>query len=249
MRDDQIALQLYTVRRLLAEDLDGTLRAVAEAGYRAVELAGLPAMDPETIRRALSDAGLAPVSSHESIDSLRRDEDQIARRLETLGCPRLVVPSLPGADRATPSDVRRVAGELGAIAERLARRGIRLGYHNHTFEFEPLDGTTVWDELMDALPPDVDLEIDVLWASVGGRDPADLIAAHADRVRLLHMKDRATQPETRDAPAGEGVLDWPRIVEAGRAAGVEWYIVEQDEPRDALADIDRARKHLAGLAA
>ena len=74
------------------------------------------------------------------------------------------------------------------------------------------------------------------------------IRATADRVRLLHMKDRAAGPEPRDAPAGEGILRFPAIVEAARAAGVEWYIVEQDEPGDALVDISRAYRYLHGLA-
>lgn len=249
MRDDQIALQLYTVRRQLADDVPGTLAGVARAGYAAVELAGLPEMPVEELSLALADAGLRPISSHESIQSLRADEAAVVDRVSALGCPRLVIPSLPASDQGSRDAVRRVAAEMGALADRLAARGIRLGYHNHTFEFEPLDGTTLWDELTSALPPNVDLEIDVLWASVGGRDPAELIAAHADRVRLLHMKDRAPGPETRDEPVGGGILEWPRIVEAARGAGVEWYIVEQDEPRDALADVAASRQHLAGLAA
>jgi sugar phosphate isomerase/epimerase len=140
-----------------------------------------------------------------------------------------------------------VAAELGMLADRLAARGIRLGYHNHASELEPRDGGSVWALLTGALPGSVELEIDVLWASVGGHDPAELIATHADRVRLLHMKDRAAGAEPRDMPVGAGVLRWPAILAAARAAGVEWYIAEQDEPADALVDIASARRHLEGL--
>ncbi len=111
----------------------------------------------------------------------------------------------------------------------------------------PLEDTTVWDVLLDELPPEVELEIDVYWAAVGGRDPAAEIVAHADRVRLLHMKDRGPDPEPRDVPAGEGTLDFPAIVGAGREADVEWYIVEQDEPAAPLDDIARARDYLTTL--
>ena len=95
----------------------------------------------------------------------------MADRLGELGCPRVIVPWMPEADRATADDVRRFAAELGEFARRIAAHGIRLGYHNHEFEFAPLDGTTVWDVLLAELPPEVELELDVYWAAVGGRTP------------------------------------------------------------------------------
>jgi sugar phosphate isomerase/epimerase len=140
--------------------------------------------------------------------------------------------------------VRAFAVELNGYARQLGDRGIRLGYHNHSFEFAPLDGTTVWDVLLAEFAPDVDLELDVYWASVGGRDPAVEIRAAADRIRLLHVKDRSAGAEPHDAPAGEGILDIPGIVDAGRDAGVEWYIAEQDEPQDALRDVATAYRNL-----
>jgi sugar phosphate isomerase/epimerase len=248
MRHDQIALQLYTVRRLAAVDLPGTLRAVGAAGYRAVEIAGLPDIDADELARLLRENGLRAIAAHEGIERLREDADGVADRLAALGCPRLIVPWIPDTDRRTPAALRGFAAELGELAGRLGQRGIRLGYHNHSFEFEPLDGTTVWDVLLAELPSAIDIELDVFWAAVGGRDPVAEIRATADRVRLLHMKDRAPGRETRDAPAGEGNLSFPAIVEAARAAGVEWYIVEQDEPKEPLEDIASAFRYLESLA-
>jgi sugar phosphate isomerase/epimerase len=248
MRHDQIALQLYTVRRLAAEDLPGTLRAVAAAGYRSVELAGLPETAPGELARLLKGAGLRAVAAHEGIERLRDDASAVADRLTEVGCPRVIVPWMPEADRRTVDDVRRFATELGGLARTFAQGDIRLGYHNHSFEFERLDGTTVWDVMLAELPPEVELELDVYWAAVGGRDPVAEIRATADRVRLLHMKDRAAGPQPHDAPAGEGILPFPEIVEAARAAGVEWYVAEQDEPHDPLNDVARAFRYLESLA-
>jgi sugar phosphate isomerase/epimerase len=247
MTPDQIALQLYTVRELLATDLAGTLHAVADAGYRAVELASLPPTSPGELGRLLADAGLRPIASHESIEDLRVDAAAVADRLADLGCPQVVVPWMPPADRATGDDVRRFANDLNRFAAVVARRGLRLAYHNHEFEFDALDGTTTWDLLLERLAPEVELELDVYWVAFAGRDPVGLIAATAGRLRCLHMKDLGADPEPHDAPAGSGTLDFPAIVAAGRAAGVDWYIAEQDEPVAPLDDIRRAYRYLASL--
>jgi sugar phosphate isomerase/epimerase len=249
MQRHQIALQLWTVRRELAGDLGGTLRAVAAAGFRAVELAGLADVEPRRLRDELDAAGLRAVASHEGINRLREDAGAVADRLATLGCSRAVVPWMPEEERRTPAGVRRFATELGRLADHLAARGVRVGYHNHDFEFGRVGDATVWEVLTEALPPSVELELDVYWAAAGGQDPVAMIERLADRVRLLHMKDRATGSNGGDAPPGEGSLPMAAIVEAGDEAGVEWYIVEQDEPRDAIRDIVRGLRYLETLAA
>ncbi len=248
MRPDQIAVQLYTLRAETARDLPGTLRSVSTAGYRAVELAGLPPIEPERLRDLLAAEGLRPVAAHESIETLRVDIGAVLDRMTTVGCPRVIVPWLPDEERSDPAGVRRLADELGAIARVCAGRGISLGYHNHAFEFAALDGTTVWEVLLDALPLEVELEIDVYWAAIGGRDPVEVIRAAGERVRLLHMKDMAPGSERGDVTPGDGTLPWPEIVAAGTAAGVDWYVVEEDNPKDAIAEIARGLDFLRGLA-
>jgi sugar phosphate isomerase/epimerase len=248
MRTDQIAVQLYTLRAMAAVNLDDTLRGVAAAGYRAVELAGLPAIEAPDLRDRLDRNGLRPMGSHEGIEGLRADFDGVLERLGVVGCPRIVVPWLPETERETAEGARAFARELGELAARCADRGVRLGYHNHSFEFAPLGGTTVWQVLLDELPAGVDLELDVYWATVGGRDPVEVIRGSGGRVRLLHMKDLSAEPERGDVTPGDGILDWPSIVAAGTAADVGWYVVEEDNPRDVLAEIARGRTFLAGLA-
>jgi sugar phosphate isomerase/epimerase len=144
--------------------------------------------------------------------------------------------------------VRRIATELGEIARACADRGIRLGYHNHAFEFAPLDGTSVWDVLLDGLSPGVELEVDVYWAAIGGRDPAEVIRAAGERVGLLHMKDVAAAPDRGDVTPGDGILPWEEIVAAATEQAVAWYVVEEDNPKDAFAEIARGRTFLNGLA-
>jgi sugar phosphate isomerase/epimerase len=248
MRNDQIAVQLYTLRALAADDLPGTLRAAAGAGYGAVELAGLPPVAPEALRDLLAAEGLTPMGSHEGLARLRDDLDGVLDRLTVLGCPRAIVPWMPEEDRTTPDAVRALARELNGIADACRDRGIRLGYHNHAFEFEPLDGTTVWDILLDELDPSVELELDVYWAAYAGRDPVELARSMGERLRLLHMKDMAERPQGGDVVPGDGVLPWPAIVAAGTDLDVDWYVVEADNPTDAVAEVTRGLGYLRGLA-
>jgi sugar phosphate isomerase/epimerase len=247
VRTDQLALQLYTVRESLEADLPATLGRVADSGVDAVELAGLPPIDAEALRDALAKAGLRPIASHESLERIQANPDAVIERLHTLGIRRAVIPWLRPELRSTPEVARRTAQELRRLAQYFDVRGMRLGYHNHDFEFAPLDGTTLWDVLMEELPAGVELELDLYWASIAGQDPVELIKTCGSRVRMLHLKDMAATPAREDLVPGDGVLDWTGIVTLATELGIDWYIIEQDNARNPFVDIARARNFLLGL--
>jgi len=101
------------------------------------------------------------------------------------------------------------------------------------FEFAGAPGERLWDGLLATVGPSVRLELDVCWVRVGGEDPAALIASLAGRIGSLHLKDVDADLRTSRIP-GAGVLPWREIVDAGDRAGVEWFVIEEDEPPDAL---------------
>lgn len=244
MRADQIALQLYTVRDSSKADFLGTLREVAAIGYGAVELAGLYGVPAERVRQTLDEHAMRAVSAHISLPELEQRPEGVVADLRALGCERIVVPWVGEGHRAPATAVRALATELNSWGLRLRDEGLQLAYHHHDFEFKPLDGSRMWDILTAELDPAlVGLEIDVYWAKRGGNDPAALIARHAPMVQLIHLKD-IDPVDSADLPAGEGALDWEAILSAARAAGAAWYIVEQDNPRDAIADVRRAREQM-----
>ena len=221
-----IALQLYTLRERARADLRATLQEVANAGYRAVELAGLHGHSPADARRALDDAGLRAPAAHVPFSGF----DALGE-LHELGCSYAVLPGLPD-DRRAPRTAAEALNDLGA---RCTAAGLRFAYHNHAWELE----TGLLDELVERTDPAlVSFELDLYWAHVGGGDPVGLLERCQGRVELVHMKDAAE--DGSDAPVGEGVLRWPEIVAAARAAGVRWYVVEQDEPADPLRDVETA---------
>lgn len=242
-----VGLQLFTVRDLLARDRDGTLRSVAEIGYRTVELAGLAGASARDMRRSLRDCGLDAPSMHASYERLGRDLDAVAEEAHTLGAEFLVCPSIDADQRVTRDDWKRAGQSLGRMAREVRRHGLSLAYHNHDFEFTPLaDGSIPFDQMMrETDTRDVRLELDVYWVAKAGRDPVQCLKDHRDRVRLVHLKDLATDGAT--AELGGGVLDIGQFVRSALAIGVKHLFVEQDSSVDPLASIRASFRFLQRL--
>ena len=247
MREDQISLQLYTVREHTARDIPATLRRLAEIGYTAVELAGYGSLSPEDIRRLLDDLGLRASGAHISLDSWEKDPEAVISDMHALGCTHAVVPIIP-LELRDEDAVARLAESFNRWGELCCSEGIAFSYHNHAFEFAPLGETTMWDLLLQQTDPRlVHLELDLYWVRYGGGDPETVLRDLGERVSLVHLKDMADDERRSDLPVGEGTLPWQGLLQAAEAAGVEWYIAEQDNPRDAFEDVQSSLRHLRGL--
>lgn len=238
---ERIALQLYTLRTETAKDFAGTLRRVAEIGYPAVELAGFGGLAAAEVRTILDDCGLTAPSSHVPLVMFEsRLEDAIADAV-TLGSNYIVMPFLP-PDQRDHDHVQAVAALLNLAGGAAKQAGLVLAYHNHAFEYEPLaggrDGETMFDYLLSNTDPAlVAFELDAFWTRVAGIDPVTELQRLSGRVPLLHFKDYTGETTAESAaPVGEGSLNWPLIINAANEAGVEWGIVEQDYPKDPMAD-------------
>lgn len=252
--DERLAVQLYTLRSLTGGFAD-LLRTVVAAGYRAVETVGTHGLEAAAMRDALDAHGVEVVSSHVSLADLERDLDGALRFADEVGNHALVMPWLPEERR--PDDVagwRALGRRLDEIGARCADRGVRLLYHNHDFEMEPVDGAAgvVWllDEADEA---HLGFEPDLAWVVRGGEDPDALLERFRGRCPRVHVKDLAA-PGTGEreggwAAVGDGVLDWDHLTRLAKAAGAEWYIVEHDQPLDPVESIRRSREHLIGLPA
>ena len=235
-----IGVILYTLRDQMKEDFEGTLRKVAEMGYPAVEFAGYFGRSAQDIRRLLDDVGLACCGAHEGIGGIENQTGAKCDFMLTMGGRHLTVPSLPGEVRKQGAEGYRAFGErLTKAGEKVAAAGCVLCYHNHSFEFEQVDGKPLYEYMLETADPRVvKLELDVFWAVHGGQDPAAYIRRFPGRFELLHMKDMAKEGGDF-VPVGTGRLDMAGIVKAGQESGTQWYIVEQDRcqgsPFDAVA--------------
>jgi sugar phosphate isomerase/epimerase len=247
---DQISIQLFTLRDQLAIDLEGTLQALHDIGYTRVEHAGFVGRTVEEFNAALDAAGLWASSGHVLIPQPFDPAAWSASLADanTLGSRYIVHPFF-GINFATGEVVRTTAPWRAFArdlnrAGRMARdAGLKLGYHNHNWEFFRLTDNpsrTAYDVLADTTDPDlVHLELDLFWATRGARDPVDLIKQNKGRVLQYHVKDMNQAGSFEDP--GQGLLDFPRIFEHSREAGVVEYIVERDDagtpprtPADAL---------------
>jgi len=247
VRRDQISLQLYTVREHTARDVPATLRRLAEIGYTAVEFAGYGGLSPRDLRAILDDLGLRASGAHVPLESWETDPEAVISDMQALGCAHAVVPIIP-PERRDENAVAGLAESFNRWGELCRSEGITFSYHNHAFEFAPLGETTVWDLLLRETDPGlVHLELDLYWVRYGGADPEAVLRDLGERVSLVHLKDMADDEERSDLPVGEGTMPWQELLRAADAAGVEWYIAEQDNPRDAFEDVQSSLRYLRGL--
>jgi sugar phosphate isomerase/epimerase len=248
MDTNRIALQLYTVREKAAQDLDATLAQVAEIGYRAVELAGFYGRTASEMRSRLDAHGLKAASAHIPLKDFEINPTQVFADLHTLGCEYAIVPFVPPELRQTSSQFEQLAATLNRLAGLAQAENLVFGYHNHAFEFAPVDGTSLWDVLIAKTDPAlVNLELDLYWVSIGGTDPLELLQKYPGRFPLLHMKDMADSPAREDLPVGEGVLPWRKIIDQAQSTNTAWYIAEMDNPRDAFEDVKTSFQSLRKL--
>jgi sugar phosphate isomerase/epimerase len=250
-----LGIQLYTLRNEIAKDVNATIKAVAAAGYKQVEMYGFPNCD--AIVKAARDSGLALHSSHFEWDSVVNPKDdsysdfsKILDKAKEVGLKHLVIPYLADGNRKTLDDYKKVAAHANKAAALAKSAGIQLSYHNHNFEFEPKEnGVSGFDVFVKEFSADMKFELDVFWVKAGGLDPVELVNKLKGRVTQLHLKDLKKDipiPSYSSVPAdafqevGDGIIAMAPLLAAAQEAGVEHCHVEQDQSPDALASIKQS---------
>jgi len=241
----QLGLQLYTVRSLMDRDVEGTIADVAKIGYKEVELAGLHDKTAKEMRAILDRHGVRARSSHSSMQDIRRNWDRTLDDAATLGQTYIVNPWIDEPER-TAAGYTKAAHEMTVAAEAARKRGIGFAYHNHDFEFAPVDGRLGYDILLaESDPALVKMELDIFWIVKGGQDPLRYFAQHAGRFPMIHAKDITR--DGRMVDVGKGTIDWPRIFRHAKRAGLEYTFVEHDEPPSPIADAQTSFAYLHAL--
>ncbi len=250
-RLDRIGIQLYSLRRDMAEDFEGTLARVAAIGYTEVEFADYFGRPAREVAAALQRTGLRAPSAHVPIDRLRKDWGRTLQAATVIGHQYLIVPWIPEEDRATPDAVKRVAALFEGAGSEARALGIKCGFHNHDADFAPIGrnrGTTPFDILLrETTSEHVVFELDLYWVTKAGRDPLDYFARYPGRFELVHVKDSAGAPEHRMVDVGRGRIDFRAIFARQVRAGIRHYFVEHDEPADPFGFARTSYEFLRGL--
>ncbi|MEP3479439.1 MAG: sugar phosphate isomerase/epimerase [Fuerstiella sp.] len=257
-----IGIQLYTLRNEIGKDVKATIKAVADAGYKQVECYGFPNADP--MIAAAKDNGLAINSTHFDWDSVVNPDDEgvrpfaeVLEQANKANIKHLVVPYLVDKNRRNLDDYKLLCERCNQSAEEAKKAGIQLSYHNHSFEFQPMEGgVTGFETMIKEFSADMKFEIDIFWVQVGGKDPVKMIGDLKGRISQLHLKDLNASvkapmysgiPNEAFEELGDGVIDMSPILEAAEKASVEICHVEQDHSPHPIQSIQQSMKYLKTL--
>ncbi|WP_432560846.1 sugar phosphate isomerase/epimerase family protein [Kineococcus sp. SYSU DK003] len=214
----QPSVQLYSVRDTVQSDLPGAIARLAEIGFTQVEPYAFHTRTAE-FKDAFAAAGVTAPSGHAAVIDAE-DPRGIFEAANTLGITTVIDPFVPSERWQTADDVARLAQRVNELSELAHEYVVTFGYHNHAWELEnTVGGRPVLELFADQLAPEVVLEIDTFWATVGGADTPALLEALGERVQFIHVKDGAKSTDTStQQPAGQGEIDVPAILAAAPQA-------------------------------
>jgi sugar phosphate isomerase/epimerase len=251
-----LGLQLFSVRHELANDLRGTIQAVARMGYVGVEFFGAPQHTAADLKAILDDAGLVCCGWHVPLTLMQ--DDHLAETIafhQTLGNNKLIVPGIPAELRQSRADWLKMVRFFNALAAKLADHGMVTGYHNHHIEFEPLDGEQPWHTFFGNTDAAVVMQLDTGNAVSGGGELVPLVEQYAGRAVTVHLKPYSASLAAEDRHAGfrpligEDETDWAAFFTACESVGgTEWYIVEyESDAYPPLEAVDRCLQQLKAM--
>lgn len=245
MKPIPVALQMFTVRDLAAKDFVGTVRKAAALGYVGIETNWPFDIPVKELKLVLDDLDLKLMATHCALPQLEGNLQTAIEDNAYIGNHYLVCPYMPEDRRRDLQGWQKTAETLNGIGEKVCAAGLELGYHNHAFEFQLFDGRPALDILYTLTDPKLlKAELDVYWIQYGGADPVAYMRKYGHRAPAIHLKDM--DPSDRSfAEVGEGTVDMAGVMREAAAAGVVWFVVEQDHCK--RPSIESARLSLENL--
>jgi sugar phosphate isomerase/epimerase len=243
---DRIGIQLYTVRNDMEKDFEGTLSKIAGIGYKEVEFAGYFGHSPADVRAILNRLNITAPSAHGPLSMLTDNWQKTIDDAKVMGHEYLIVAYLNDDQRKSLDDYRRHADLFNSAGETARKSGIKFGYHNHDFEFKPMEGKLPYDLLLERTDPNlVKLEMDLFWITKGGQSPLTYFSRYPGRIELVHVKDMDASKNMVDV--GKGTINWAQIFAERDKAGIRHFFVEHDNPPVPLDSAKASYNYLSAL--
>ncbi|MET3979567.1 sugar phosphate isomerase/epimerase [Mucilaginibacter sp. UYP25] len=235
-----VGIQLYSLRDQLPKDPKGVIAKIAKAGYKEVETFGYSSengfwgLSAREFSAVLKANGLKTPSGHYGMDEFfgtgKMDIfNSYIKAAHATGQTYIVIPSLNHDFIKTAADFNSIADKMNKAAAVCKKEGLKLGYHNHNFEWEKVEGTTFYDTILAKTDPSlVAMEMDIYWVVRAGHDPISIFKKHPGRFAMVHVKDMdKTNPEL-NTEIGSGSIDFKTILAKAKLAGIKHYLVEQE---------------------
>lgn len=250
-----VGIQLYTVTTELEEDRDGTLKKIAEIGYTEAESASSNyyGLKPKEFADILKSFGLNWRAHHitgaqwqpdKPIKNLRDNYQEVVNDIAEGGVKYLVCSSIPVGKM---EDIKQSIDTLNKTGEACKKAGVGFAFHNHTWEFNKVDGQLPYDMFLSQISADLmKMELDLAWAVKAGVDPVELFKKYPGRFPLWHVKDleKASQ---KPVEVGTGMVDFKKIFNSADTAGLEYYFIEQDQAPRPLENIAASYTNLKSI--
>jgi len=242
----KIGIQLYTLRDVIFKDVQGTLKQVADFGYQELELFGYNdgkvfGKPVSEFAKMVKDLGMKITSGHyatgfinppdkpAAVGTLSNGWEKAVSDAKTMGQEYMLVAYLQKDERKSMDDYKKVCDLINKKAEVCKEYGIKIGYHNHDFEFEPIDGQVPYDLMLKELDPkSVSMELDLFWTIYANQDPIKLFEKHPGRFQQWHVKDMSKDDRKRNADVGTGTIDFKPIFEKAELSGMKHFYIEHD---------------------
>lgn len=247
-RIDRMGLQQYTVRRALAKDIEGTIAAIAKVGITELEFFDPFGKDVAWWTALLGKYNLTAPSSHEGLPTTDEAWGPIFDRAHGMGHTLVVVASAGHEYRGSKANWMKLADRLDKGAAKAKAAGLQFAYHNHDYEFAPVDGTTGYEILTTNTDVNaVKLEMDIYWTVKAGQDPLALMKRWPNRIVAVHVKDAGPAPERKMMDVGAGTIDFKTLLATGRKQGLRYWFIEHDDPIDPIASVAASAAALKNL--
>lgn len=257
--DRKVGIQLYTLREAIVKDVKGVIAKVAAAGYKEVETFGLSAdqkffgLTVKEFGELLTANKLTSPSGHYMPAKMlfeNGDGDDVKKLCDvgnTLGHKYIIIPYLEPGRRKTIDQYKALAERITKAGEICKQNNQQLAYHNHDFEFIEMDGQRGYDILLNNTDKELlKMELDLYWVVRAGLDPVDIFKKQPGRFHLWHVKDMDKTDKTKNTEAGNGSIDFKRLMKNTELSGVKHFYLEQENNYvpDHFASIQKSYKYM-----